>query len=349
MKKKYVIISTIVIGLATSAYKIADDIITRLGLQHETAQYFLINNMVGSFDTGPMDPYDSRTDYAEYDFFRIPRASMLPGIITGDKAGAAKELCEYIKKFVSSEEFATGYKKRREDAMPLTDRGSSLANLRRDAEVFQININNYKTDTKYVAEQQQRLDETMKRIAILEEAAKKPFQGKETWEKKYPADPAVIVKKRLQEYLQLVATVDFTAKLTEPDKYKVKKFVNPVYEKKSLKWKAIYRAGKEVNDVVTAFIKDWLKGEIISPVKTKMNEKSAATGNNPGSSGSTTTTAAPTTTSTANTSNTATTTNSNTNTKQGTTTTTPAEPSPSTEKKQGAKKLKDKIGGILRN
>ena len=47
-------------------------------------------------------------------------------------------------------------------------------------------------------------------------------------------------------------------------------FVNPDYEKKSKKWKAIYRAGKEVNDAVTAFVKDWLKGEIIADVKTKM-------------------------------------------------------------------------------
>ncbi len=28
-------------------------------------------------------------------------------------------------------------------------------------------------------------------------------------------------------------------------------------------WKACYRAGKEVNGVVTTFVKDWLKGEIM--------------------------------------------------------------------------------------
>jgi hypothetical protein len=119
-----------------------------------------------------------------------------------------------------------------------------------------------------VAEQQKQLDENEKRITALTEAAKKPFPGKEGWEKMYPADPAVVVKKRLQEYIQLVATVDFTAKLSGSGKKQT--FVNPAYEKKSLKWKAIYRAGKEVNDAVTAFVKDWLKGEIISATKTKM-------------------------------------------------------------------------------
>jgi len=108
------------------------------------------------------------------------------------------------------------------------------------------------------------------------EAAKKPFPGKANWEKRYPLDPSGLVKKRLQEYLQLAATVDFNAVLAAPDKYTVKKFANPAFEKKPHKWKAIYRAGKEVNDVVTAFVKEWLKGEIISSTKTKMAENTSS-------------------------------------------------------------------------
>ena len=91
----------------------------------------------------------------------------------------------------------------------------------------------------------------------LTEASKKPFPNKEIWEKTYPADPALLIKKRLQEYLTLAATVDFKATLTGSGKKQV--FTNSAYEKKSLKWKAIYRVGKEVNDVVTAFVKEWMK------------------------------------------------------------------------------------------
>ncbi|MGZ5222418.1 MAG: hypothetical protein ACXWC7_20185, partial [Chitinophagaceae bacterium] len=40
-------------------------------------------------------------------------------------------------------------------------------------------------------------------------------------------------------------------------------------------WKALYRAGKEVNDVVTAFVKDWMKGEIIAAQKNKMTENAS--------------------------------------------------------------------------
>ena len=164
--------------------------------------------------------------------------------------------------------------------MPRINYGPSLGSLKDDIVVYQKNINNYKTDTKYVAEQQAKLDEAQKKVDAILEAAKKPFPGKASWEKKYPLNPAVLVKQRLQEYLQLAATVDFNAVLTAPDKYNIKKFVNPAFEKKSNKWKAIYRAGKEVNDVVTAFVKDWLKGDIISANKTKMTASTPTTSTN---------------------------------------------------------------------
>ncbi len=259
MKKKWIILFAFATSFVVTAFKIADDIISRLGMQEQTARWHIVNNLVGRFSTGPMEPGMEVGQQS----FQIPRARLLADIIKGDKAAAAKELCEYVKKYVSSEEFIIDYNKQKESAMPLTDKGMSLSGLERDREVIKKNIKNYPNDTKYVAEQQKLLDETEKRITALKEAAKKPFPGKEVWEKTYPADPGVIIKKRLQEYLQLVTTVDFNATLTAPDKYNVKKFTNPVYEKKSLKWKAIYRAGQEVNDAVTVFVKEWLKGDII--------------------------------------------------------------------------------------
>ncbi len=272
MKKGKLLIAVVVIAITATAWKMVDDIITRLGMQQQTAQAYIMNNLVGRFSSGPMEGGleggSSNDVYSQLQSFQIPTARLLASIITGDKAGAAKDLCDYVKKYVNSEEFITEYNKKREDAMPLTDKGMSLSSLKRNNEVFKLNIKNYPNDTKYVAEQQKQLDENQKRIDALLAAAKKPFPGKDLWEKAFPLDPAIIIKKRLQEYLQLVATVDFTAKLTGSGKRQT--FVNPAYEKKSLKWKAAYRAGKEVNDVVTAFVKEWLKGEIISATKVKM-------------------------------------------------------------------------------
>jgi len=330
-KEKLFIAATLV--FLTSAFKIADDIITRLGMQQENAQWHIIRNFIGRFDTGPMEPGvedgPANSVYKQLQSFRIPTAKLLPSVISGDKASAAKELCEYVKKYVNSVEFATEYAKLRESAIPLTDRGMSLSDLKRNSDVHRLNIKNYPNDTKYVAEQQKLLEENEKKIVAMLEAAKKPFPGKEAWEKLYPADPAVMIKSRLQEYLQVAATVDFNAKLTEPDRYKIKKFVNPVYEKKSLKWKAIYRAGKEVNDAVTAFVKEWLKGEIIAKDKTSMAVTTPAATIPPS-----TTAAKP-----------AVQNEPATNSGPSTTTSEPAV----TEKKQNSNKLKDKLKSIIRN
>ncbi|MBL7725118.1 MAG: hypothetical protein JNK27_13280 [Chitinophagaceae bacterium] len=333
MTKKKLSVSVLAIGLLFSAFKMVDDIITRLGMQQENAQWHIIRNFIGRFDTGPMEPGvedgPANSVYKQLQSFRIPTAKLLPSVISGDKAAAAKELCEYVKKYVNSVEFATEYVKLREGAIPLTDRGMSLSDLKRNSEVHRLNIKNYPNDTKYVAEQQKLLDESEKKIAVMLDAAKKPFPGREAWEKLYPVDPAVIIKARLQEYLQVAATVDFTAKLTEPDKYKIKKFVNPVYEKKSLKWKAIYRAGKEVNDAVTAFVKEWLKGEIIAKEKTTMAVTTPAA------------TTPPPTTATKPASQS----ESIANSSPGTTN---PEPAPA-EKKPSGSKLKDKLKSIIRN
>ena len=276
MKKKTLLFSVILLATAAAAFKISDDIISRLGMKYRDAQMNIVNNLVGNFSTSAMDlnvEENSESRYVQMNSFKMPYVPLLANIIQEDKAAAAKDLCDYVKRYVNSEEFITDYNKRREEAMPLSDNGSSLSTLKGNKIVFEKNINNYKTDTKYVAEQQKLLEENQKRIDALIEESKKPFTGKDIWEKAFPAEPEGLVKKRLQEYLSLVATVDFNATLSASEGRK--QFTNPAYEKKSLKWKALYRAGKEVNDVVTAFVKEWMKGEIIAKEKNKMTEKAS--------------------------------------------------------------------------
>lgn len=261
MKRNKIVLIFFAASIGLTAFKIADDIITRLGMQQQAAQGAIINNIVGRFGSGPMDgatedgPANSIS--GQLRSFRIPYARLLPDIMKGDKAAAAKELCDYIKQYMNSQDFMTEYNKTKEAAMPLTDNGMSLTSLKRNSEVFRLNIKNYPNDIKYIAEQQKQLEDNEKRITALLNASKKPFPNKDIWEKTYPANPSLLIKKRLEEYLQIAATVDFAAKLTGSGKKQT--FVNPVYEKKSLKWKAIFRAGKEVNDVVVPFVKEWLK------------------------------------------------------------------------------------------
>jgi hypothetical protein len=333
MKNKKLSVSILAFALVFTAFRMVNDIIEQLGMQHKSVQGNIISNLVGNFSSGPMDDNDYAGGISgdQEVTFRLPYipAPKLSTIISGDKAAAAKEVCEYVKKYINSEEFIIDYNKQRESAMPRINYGPSLGSLKSDIIVYQKNINNYKTDTKYVAEQQAKLDEAQKKVDAILIAAKKPFPGKANWEKKYPLDPSVIVKKRLQEYLQLAATVDFNAALTAPDRYKIKKFVNPAYEKKNNKWKAIYRAGKEVNDVVTAFVKTWLAGEIIAKEKTTMTAAAPATVTPP----------------------IATVTKTNTQSEPVTNSgsgTVPSEPAP-IEKKQSGSGLKNKLKSIIRN
>ncbi len=268
MKKRHVLPVVMLVSLGFSAYTITEDIIARLGMEAEYAQYSISGNLIGRFDANPME-----NGAGEYTF-KIPYAKLLPEIIAGDKIGAAKELCEYTKKYINSEEFTAYYNELKDAAMPLRTTGShgfSLGTLRKDLAVFELNIKNYPNDAAYVAEQTTKKEAAQKSIDSLLEAAKKPFPNKELWEKTYSENPGVLVEKRLQEYLALEATVDFDAKLTAPDQYNKRKFVNPAYEKKSEQWKAYYRAGKEVNEVLTSFAQEWLKGEIIASTKTRMS------------------------------------------------------------------------------
>ena len=80
----------------------------------------------------------------------------------------------------------------------------------------------------------------------------------QNFEMKYPEDPQVLLKKRLQEMIDITAAVDYTAELKEG--YQGKKlFVNPDYEKKPAEWKLAFRAGKPATDAVRSAAQEWLK------------------------------------------------------------------------------------------
>ena len=77
------------------------------------------------------------------------------------------------------------------------------------------------------------------------------------WEFEYPANPNVRLKRHIEKYLKLAATVDFSAQLKDRNGKKV--FVNPAYEGKPSEWKLIFRAGREVYEVAKPFAESWLK------------------------------------------------------------------------------------------
>lgn len=265
MKTKHVMLVAILGLLGISAYKIGEDIIAKLGMDHANAQNYIMANFTGGFGAN----YE-----VEPNFMSLPRLKLLATIVEGDKVGAAEELCEYIKMYCNSEEFLAVYRKKRADSKPGAEPPrmdeAVLKGMRDMIKDLEAQLADFKKAPKEnaqtIALYEPMLQDQKATLAIYED----PTPNKTKWEKNYPEDPAVLVKDKLEQYLSLVATVDFNAKLTAPDNYKIRKFVNPEYESKSPQWKACYRAGKEVNTVVTTFVKAWLQGEIISSTKTKM-------------------------------------------------------------------------------
>ncbi len=93
-------------------------------------------------------------------------------------------------------------------------------------------------------------------LQAYEQSLSEHKQSLAKWEQEYPADGQAFVKLRLQQYLELIKTVDFGAKLKPVDK--VMKFVDPKYESKSWLWKSCYRAGKAPNLAAERAVRGWL-------------------------------------------------------------------------------------------
>lgn len=260
MMKKYIVL--LMIPVVFCFYSITDNIITQLGIEEPTGNRFILNNFAGDFTDGFVEDNGGQPNSIDVQLkeFRIPYARLLPAVINGNKTQVAKELCAYVKTYVSSEAFMKTYAAKREKTKPTSEP------WRPDAKDIQQQEEQIKITEKEIAKVKAAKQMPEAAIKAMDDAIaqqkkqiaawKEPTPNKTKWDKNYPENPAVMIKARLEEYLQLAATVDFTATLTGGNK---KKFTNPAYESKSLKWKAVYRAGKDVNTVVTAFVKDWLK------------------------------------------------------------------------------------------
>lgn len=77
-----------------------------------------------------------------------------------------------------------------------------------------------------------------------------------TWRRDYPDDPRSLVARRLREFLQVSADVDYGAKLRSNGSSSV--FENPAYQAKSSQWKLCYRAGREATTAARAAVQTWL-------------------------------------------------------------------------------------------
>lgn len=209
-------------------------------------------------------------------------ASSAKNIALGDRASVALDVLNYTKSYVNSPAFIKAYEDARKAATPVKPapprskeqiQKEKIAELEKTIAEGEQSMKTLPKDLiEPFKEVQQMLKEQKKDYENPDSEMLALFVTSETyiytnamaryeeevarWEKQYPADHRMMIKARLEEFLQVTADVDFNAALKE--EYRVKKFVNPAYEKKSSEWKMAYRAGKPTVEAARTFAKAWL-------------------------------------------------------------------------------------------
>lgn len=251
--------------ISFKARQLGDDLWSRIGLSQDKAS----SNIKESFLRGALYYYG---------------ASGIKKLAAGDRPAVAADLMAYAKQYLNSEAFITLYNKERMAAKPMemeikgpktreevqaeriaeTEKSikemeanikkmpaEAVKHVQPMIESFKANLAEYKKpdsemiDMFYMAE-------TMGHQGRLKEVRER----KERWEREYPADYRQLIKARLQTFIDLAETVDFSAK-TKPEGGK-QVFVNPNYETQSPEWKQIFRSGAAVIKPAVAFAKAWI-------------------------------------------------------------------------------------------
>lgn len=262
MKK---VIYGITASIILCSYVALNSVIEQLGIADTAAKNYILKNIVGRHDIGTIDDAEQMEDgsaiYKELKSFKLPVLKNLSAVMSGNKKQIAKEACEYVKAYVESEEFKSAYTKARNDAKPTSEPDRMDANtiqiLKQSLKESEKNYAALKGNKMVPASALNQMQKSITDMKAQIASESDPTPNKTRWLLLYPENPNVAIKNKLQEYLKLAPTVDFSATLTGTGKNK--KFANPSHEAKSLKWKAIYKIGKDANEVTTNFIKEWLK------------------------------------------------------------------------------------------
>jgi hypothetical protein len=189
---------------------------------------------------------------------KMQHLTVIKALATGDKLKVAGEALAYTKEYYKSKEFHAKYQEQRMANKP---RVAEISPETRDLLTQQLA--EYKE--AYTPEILDMLPEEARATALFELkrteatlAGDMDPEERKKWELRYPADPNVLLRKNINNFLEQTKNVDYSAptKLNPKNNHQV--FTNPAYEKKDNQWKACYRAGRELTDATRAFAKEWL-------------------------------------------------------------------------------------------
>ena len=248
---------TAILGLTVSVIG-AGDVLQQLKVAKNDAS----REMMLSLVSGNVDVYRVRNAFKS----ASPEA----------RAAMVEQTLVWTKAYASSPQFAKDYAAYREEAKPQPEqyertvdeelaakrkeRQDSLAESKKSIaempkEYRKIAEDGYKAAVEAMKQMDTPEMRRMERDGIVMERqqdAKNHAERMKQWEKEFPADPKVLVKQRLQDFLRETASVDYAAKLNG------RKFANAAYESKSSEWKLAYRAGKAPTEKARMFAQTWL-------------------------------------------------------------------------------------------
>lgn len=242
--------------------QMADDFLKQLGITKVQADDKITNSIIG----GSLDIYGVKN---------------AKNIAVGNRKAVVLDMLGYVKKHVSSASFIKEYTALRNQHQPKEDIAETpeqmkAANIARakqsvvemkdylkkaDASMKAIYEKSVQDAEKYLKEAEDPNNRQYLRYAKNYEQLVKSFKEDYTlrmadWEKKYPANHLLYVKKRLQQFMDVTANIDFDAELVARNNKKV--FVQQEYERKDNRWKMAFRAGREVVEPARSFVEKWM-------------------------------------------------------------------------------------------
>lgn len=269
---KNILITGFVIALfvSVSAFKIfeaaAGDALKKLGIPEDIAKDCIWSSFSGGY-------------------LSTPNTAKLKQTSAGERGGIVREIGEYAKSYVRSEDFKKRYLEYREGQKPAPpEPPKSMAQQRKEQkDQMQKSIAETEANMKSMPADQKKTMEGMLKMfkeqlkslddpknpmfsadmekmvnqghaAQMEEYKKKVAK----WEKEYPATPNEMVKRWLTQFLEASRDIDFNATLV-PGDGGMRYFANKEYERKPDSWKMCFRAGKETVEAGRSFAKQWLE------------------------------------------------------------------------------------------
>lgn len=258
-----VLVLTVGLSVAGWAAQAAADLPAKLGLTAVEAREGVLETLMSG------SPYN---DAAFRAFKALPPSG---------RAAVVRSGLAWIKAYVQSAEFKTAYANARAQEKPTPPEGLDSADemmKKQQAEFAKQVAEMRKNMAGLDAETRKTMEEAIKQMEAQMAAMQKDpdqmaamRQGVEmqrqadkeryaeqvkVWEENYPADPRLLIRKRIEEFLELSADVNFEAKLV-PSGSRMR-FADDEYEDKPPDWKVCFRAGKEATMAAREFAQAWL-------------------------------------------------------------------------------------------